>query len=353
MPGMPNPPLGRRALLKGLVGAGALAAAGPILSACGSSSSGSSKASSGGLTTVTYQLGWKKLTQFGGHFAAVKNGYFKAQGINPVFLSGGPNIDPISLVASGRADLGDGNGSDILLAVSKGLPLTTMATIYQQTPNALMSLQSDPITSLKAMQGKRIGLPTTEQPLLKAMLSKAGVNPKTVTMVPVGTDPSILTSKQVQGYIGYGTQQGLSLQQSGAKVTITYFSALGDPDYGNAIFAKSADITGKKDLLTRWLKADLQGWEYFVKNPEEIAQYTWDQFHNVTGAVLADEKLSGKAAVPLISSGAAGRHGLMWVDQSAFQTVYELYKTAGTLTKPVDLTKVMTQSILLAAGDKS
>jgi ABC-type nitrate/sulfonate/bicarbonate transport system substrate-binding protein len=302
---------------------------------------------------VTFQLGWKKLTQFGGHFAAIKQGYFTENGIEANFLSGGPNIDPFSVVSGGQADLGDGNGSDVLLSNSKGIPVTAIATIYQQTPNALMSLKSNPVTTLKEMEGKKVGLPTGEQPLLKAMLTKAGVDPKSVTMVPVGTDPSILTSKQVDGYIGYGTQQGLSLQQSGADVNIVYFADLGDPDYGNAIFAKTADVTAKKDVLTRFLKADIAGWKYFTENPEEIAQYTWDQYHKETGAVLADEKVSGKAAVPLITAGDAKDHGLMWIEESKFQTVYDLYKISGSITKPVDMSKVLTQDILIAAGDKA
>ncbi|XVQ07322.1 ABC transporter substrate-binding protein [Spirillospora sp. CA-255316] len=345
---MSNSLVGRRALLRGGLGL----AAGGLLTACGSSEDSSGSSSSSGLKTVRIQLGWKKLAQFGGHFAALKNGYFAAQGIDAQFLSGGPNIDPISVVASGRAEIGDANGSDILLAVSKGLPLTSFATIYQRTPNALMSLESNPVKTLADMRGKRIGLPATERSLLKAMLTRAGVDPSTVRMVPVGTDPSILTSKQVDGYIGYGTQQGLSLQQSGAKVNIVYFSDLGNPDYGNALFAKAETVTGKADLMTRWLKADIQGWEYFRDHPEEIAQYTWDQYHNETGAVLADEKVSAKTAVPLITTGAAEQHGLMWIERPTFETVYELYKTAGVIDKPVDYGKVMTQSLLLAAGAK-
>jgi ABC-type nitrate/sulfonate/bicarbonate transport system substrate-binding protein len=343
--------LSRRTLLRSLAGAGALLASGPLLAACGSSDDASSNAS--GLDTVTLQLGWKKLAQFGGHFAAIKMGYFQQNGIDAKFLSGGPGIDPVGVVSSGQADIGDANGSDILLAGSKNIPVMAFATIYQQTPNALMSLKANPVTTLAGMAGKKIGLPQTEFPLLKAMLTQAGVDAGSVEMVPVGTDPSVLTSKQVDGYIGYGTQQGLSLRQSGEDVDIVFFSEIGDPDYGNALFAMADVISEKKDVLTRWLKADIAGWTYFTQHPEEIAQYTWDQYHQETAAVLADEKMSAKAAVPLITSGDAQKHGLMWIDQANFETVYDLYQTSGTITAPVDYTKVMTQDLLIAAGGKA
>jgi ABC-type nitrate/sulfonate/bicarbonate transport system substrate-binding protein len=305
------------------------------------------------METVTTQLGWKKLAQFGGHFAAVSKGFFAEEGIDAQFLSGGPNIDALSVVASGQAQIGDGNGSDILLAVSKGTPLTCFATIYQQTPNALMSLKSDPITTLQQMSGKTVGLPTGERPLLTAMLSQAGVDPSKVKMVPVGTDPTILTSKQVEGYIGYGTEQGVALQHSGVPVNVTYFGDLGNPDYGNALFATSDAIAQKSDLLTRWLRADMKGWQYFVDHPTETAQLTWNLYHQLTSAVLDNEVASAQVSVPLVNGGAAAQHGLMWVDEPAFERVYNLYKTAGQITAPVDYSKVVTQKILLAAGAKA
>jgi ABC-type nitrate/sulfonate/bicarbonate transport system substrate-binding protein len=89
------------------------------------------------LEKVTFQLGWLKLAQFGGHFVALQNGYFKDEGIDAVFLSGGDNIDGLTLVESGQVDMADANGSDILTAVSKGIPIKSFGTIYQSTPNAL------------------------------------------------------------------------------------------------------------------------------------------------------------------------------------------------------------------------
>ncbi|ANI38802.1 ABC transporter substrate-binding protein [Mycolicibacterium vaccae] len=340
-------PVDRRTLIRGLFGVSALAVAGPALAAC---AGGASQTDVPGLTTVTTQLGWKKLAQFGGHFAALKNGYFEEEGINAQFLSGGPNIDPVNVVVTGQADIGDANGSDIIKASSQGIPIQAFATIYQETPNALMSLKSNPVTTLDQMSGKTVGLPAGEHALLKAMLTKAGVDPATVTMVPVGTDPSILSSGQVDGYIGYGTQQGLSLQQQGVGVDIVYFAELGNPDYGNALFATEETVSGKADALTRWLRADIRGWEYFVAHPEEIAQYTWDQYHQETGAVLADEKVSAAAAVPLITSGAAQQNGLMWIEPATFATVAALYADAGAIDAPVDVNTVMTQSILSAVA---
>lgn len=347
-------PLSRREFL---IRGGALAAgttvalsAGGFLTATPAGASRQPAATS--LEKVTFQLGWLKLAQFGGHFVALQNGYFKDEGIDAVFLSGGDNIDGLTLVESGQVNMADANGSDVLTAVSKGVPIKSFGTIYQSTPNALMALKKNDLTTLASLKGKTVGLPNGEQQLLQAMFKRAGIDPSDVTLVVVGTDPSVLTSGSVDAYIGYGTEQGLDMQQAGYDVTIVYFDKLGDPDYGNAYFAKSPYLEANPDLVTAWMKADLKGWKDFVADPKGAAKLTWDLYHTQTQAVLKSEMASATVSVPLINGGDAAMHGLLWVDSKAFTEVYELYKTAGIITANVKIPDVYTQQFLIAAGDK-
>ena len=52
---------------------------------------------------LSFQLSWIKSIQYGGYFAGIENGSFKKYGIEPTFVSGGPNIDPVANVASGQS----------------------------------------------------------------------------------------------------------------------------------------------------------------------------------------------------------------------------------------------------------
>ena len=330
--------------------AGLVTIGGALLTACGGDDDDASSAS---LDTVTCQLGWKKLAQFGGHFMAQELGYFEQEGIKAEFLSGGPNIDAFSVVNSGQAMIGDANGSGILQESVNGAPVQAFCTIFQQTPNALMSLKDNPVVTMKELEGKTVAVPTGEQALIDVLVKNAGGDPSKVSYVPVGTDPSILSSGQVDAYIGYGTSQGVALQEAGVPVNIVYFGDLGNPDYGNAIFASRDTIAQKKDVLTRWLRADIKGWQYAVDHPEEMAQKVWDLYNKETAAKLEDEKKSAVVQVPLITKGVADTHGLMWIDGDHFETVGQLYQDAGLLKGAVDYSLVFTQEILLAAGAKA
>ena len=49
---------------------------------------------------LSFQLSWIKSIQYGGYFAGIENGSFGKFGVEPTFVSGGPNIDPIGNVAA-------------------------------------------------------------------------------------------------------------------------------------------------------------------------------------------------------------------------------------------------------------
>ncbi|MFM7535454.1 MAG: ABC transporter substrate-binding protein [Acidimicrobiales bacterium] len=353
----------RQFLRRGALTGGALLslpAASALLAACGDDSSGgaattvagatTTAAKAGGATTkVGFQLGWKKLVQFGGHFMALDKGFFKAEGIDAEFVSGGPGIDPVADVAAGKVLLGDADGSGIVLAREKGIPVRAFAAIFQRSPFAVMSLKEKPVMSLKDMEGKKIGLPDGYRPQMTALLKAAGVDPSKVTFVPVGFDPAVLSTKQVDGYLGYATSQGVALQASGVAINVVYLADLGDKGYGNAFFATEKTLADQKDLLIKWLRADLKGWEYAVANPEEMAKRVVELYGKEAGSELAPETGSAKAQVELIKG---NPKGLLWISPEVFDATSKFAVESGAAKKPISVAELMTEDILKGATGK-
>ena len=77
-----------------------------IAGACSSTPAGSNgPANSGGaLTKVRFQLQWVAQAQFAGYYAALDQGYYKDQGLDVQLLLGGPDINPMQVVAADGAD---------------------------------------------------------------------------------------------------------------------------------------------------------------------------------------------------------------------------------------------------------
>ena len=79
-------------------------AAGPSASAASSESAAARQPAE--LTKVRLQLKWVAQAQFAGYYAAVDQGYDAANGLDVQILLGGPDIDPVRVVASDGAEFG-------------------------------------------------------------------------------------------------------------------------------------------------------------------------------------------------------------------------------------------------------
>ena len=91
--------------------------------------------------SVNMQLGWITGGNQIGEVVAKRLGYFKEANIEFAIQAGGPNIDGVAIVASGRYEVGQLSSSpSLLLAASQGLPVTCFAVGAQEHPYAYFSL---------------------------------------------------------------------------------------------------------------------------------------------------------------------------------------------------------------------
>ena len=298
---------------------------------------------------VVHQLGWIKSIQFGGHFAAIDQGYFAAEGIEAEFTPGGPGTDTDAAVATGQADTTDGDVAGTIRARVNGIPVKAFAAIMQKAPGAIMSLAAKPIKTLADFPGKTIALPNGVRPQVDAIMTAAGLDPKAVNFVPVGTDPGILAAGQVDGYYGWATNQGVMLRERGVDIDVAYMNDLGLVGYAGVLYATDETLDKKKDVLTRWLKAEIKGWQYFLDHPDEMAKLMVDKYGQ-RGLDLKMQTAESHVYKDFIPVGDAATHGLLWVEPSVFEKGMEFSVLAGEM-KPgaVKVEDVVTQDIIKAA----
>jgi NitT/TauT family transport system substrate-binding protein len=306
----------------------------------GAGGSARALAGSSGLTKVVNQLGWLKLAQWGGYFAAQSNGYYAKQGLTTTFLAGGPNISAWQTLAAGRCLIceDDPYGS-VVEGIVKGAPLIAIGTTFQSSPYAVMSLASDPIDSVQAMSGKTVAVGASNRTQVVSILQKHNV--KNVSLVPGGPDPTQLVTKQVQGYFGFFTAQGVSLEQQGLKVHYLTLAQMGVPSYSNLVWVQKKTLETQKALLTGWMKASVQGWEYCNANPTKVGQLTAAHY-GPPGDKVAIEIGTAKIQAQIVK----GPHGVMGIDEKQFQGMLDGLLQSKIITKPLKAKDVMTTEIL-------
>ena len=64
-------------------------------------------------------------------------------------------------VGQGQVDIGISDGTSVIPAVSQGIPIKYVATIYGQFPSIVFGKESSGIASAADLKGKKIGIPGT------------------------------------------------------------------------------------------------------------------------------------------------------------------------------------------------
>src|SRR5438552_18359705 len=105
-----------------------LMAAALSITACGSAAT----AAPATPDKVSLQLKWVTQAQFAGYYAALDQGYYKAQNLDVTILEGGANIAPEQVVASGGAQFGlDWMGS-LLSSRDQKVNLVNIGQVFQR-----------------------------------------------------------------------------------------------------------------------------------------------------------------------------------------------------------------------------
>lgn len=332
--------LGRRKLL---VAGGAVAVAGmvPDLRATESAQAQEPK-------PLSFQLSWLKSIQYGGYFAGIEKGFFKTHGIEPTFVSGGPNVDPVANVASGQSGLGDRPIGPIIVGKEKGIPIKVIATVFQKSPYCIMSLASKPIRTLKELKGKTIMVARSGRPLMINLIKEAGLDPHEVNIIPSSPDPSALVSGQIDAYTGYSTNQGVMLQLRGVDVHYIYAHDLGMPETAGTIYGREDFLSANRDLVVRFLRAARDGWKWAFANPEATAKLIVEKY-GAPGLDYKAQLTEINVSKPFIEGGYAEKKGLLAIDMTLFEKIIDNYRKVEMVKSGMKATDLCDPSYIEAA----
>src|SRR5664280_863275 len=147
-----------------------------IAAACGGSASpapaGSPSASAAGASSASpalsptpsapvklvVGLGYIPNVQFAQFYLADQAGYYRDAGLQVEFQN---KIDPelVTLVGQGAVDVGISDGTSVIPAVSQGIPIRYVFTVFAQFPNVVFSKATSGIATVADLRGRKVGIP--------------------------------------------------------------------------------------------------------------------------------------------------------------------------------------------------
>ena len=105
-------------------------------------------------TKLTVGLGYIPSVQFAPFYLADQKGYYKQAGLEVKFQN---KIDPdlVTLVGQGAIDVGISDGTSVIPAVSQGIPVRYIATLYGKFPSIVFAKSSTGITDAADLKGRQ------------------------------------------------------------------------------------------------------------------------------------------------------------------------------------------------------
>lgn len=248
---------------------------GVALTACGSSSGG---ASSGGDTTIIYGLPTSSydLTTVGIQFG-VSQGFFAKQHIKIKVELLNSSTAPVRGVLSGAIEIGQTGADTAAVAVQSGAPLVVISEPTPKEPGVTLGVPG--VTSLKDLVGKDYAISApggSSDTEIIAELAAAGVNPNQVHMIALGA-PSARMAALLAGKVQGAGATILAIPDvlnavADHKLNVLAKDATAFPDLPLAVNTVTSTYLAKnKDLITRFLTAEMQGYRWAVANPAKAA----------------------------------------------------------------------------------
>lgn len=273
-------------------------------------------------TTVNMQLGWLAGNNQLGEIAAKHLGYFEEEKLNLVIQPGGPSIDGIAIVASGRFEIGQVSSSpSLMLAASQSIPVKCFAVGAQEHPYAYFSLPKKPVRTPKDLIGKKVGVQATAKILLSALLKKHDIPEKDVEVVVIGADMSPLLTGQTDVVSGWLTNTTALSVLGPDRIDMRLWDA-GVKLYALPYYATSDTLQKKPELVAGFTRAAARGWAYALQNPEKAVDFMLKDYPNL---VRDDEIAGSKALLKFIFTSTTKANGWGTFDPTIWQDQIKLY----------------------------
>jgi NitT/TauT family transport system substrate-binding protein len=300
-------------------------------------------------TTVNMQLGWLASGNQIGEICAKRLGYYEEEKLNLMIQPGGPSIDGVAIVASGRFEIGQVSSSpSLMLAASQKIPVKCFAVGAPEHPYAFYSLPRAPVRTPKDLIGKKVGIQATGKILLTALLRKNNIPEKDVTVVVAGADMTPLLTGQVDVFTGWLTNTSALKPLGPDRIDLRLWDA-GVRLYALPYYATQDTLTKSPEMLASFMRATARGWKYARDNQVAAVDLLLKEYPNFN---RDDEIDAAKVMLRFVFTESSLKNGFGAMDLDNWKSQIALYDELKEFSAgPPKLEDVATTAILDATRD--
>ncbi|MFZ5438024.1 MAG: ABC transporter substrate-binding protein [Patescibacteria group bacterium] len=300
-------------------------------------------------TEITVGLKWVNQAQFAGMFVAQEQGFYGGNGLDVNFKEFDFETNLSDDLISGRTDIQLMSAEEFLITVDSGAEITAVATVYQFSPFALVSLTDSGIKNPADFVGKTLGNKggkKEEEIFYALLLNSVGLSLEDVNLVSLDFKTKELEDLQqkVDVNVLYRTDQLFFFDQQNISYNIIYPEEYGINIYNDVIVVRNELIKNNPGLIRDFLAATVKGWELAFKDNELAIK---DTMKYVTNSSYLNEEYQRyilKKSQPLIQPDSNTSIGSM--NYYSWLQLYTEMVEKGFIKHDLDLNLIQTNEFL-------
>ncbi len=274
-------------------------------------------------------------------------GFFRAQGIDMVFMPGTGGGDAVRNLLSGQADVAFTDPGSLYAALDKGEKLRVIYDIYPQNIFNVVALKSSGISKPADLKGKKIGVYSLSSGTLtnlQLLLNQAGLSEKDVTIVVTGL---LNFAPLMQGQVDAtaATDTGLLVARARGVGEVNVMEVRNSLNVSSDIFVvREETYQQKKDVLKRFLTAYRDSMLWMIAQPQEAAALAVKRAINGQNEAVNLEviKLRNASSVSPLTQ----QKGLGAIDVDMLQKGADAWKKIGLIQRDLKMKDVVSSELL-------
>ena len=321
-------------------------------SALTSASAAPSSGPSATLTKLKVGLGYIPSVQFAQFYLALQAGYYAQAGLD-VELQNKIDQDLIPLVGQGAIDVGIGDGTSIIPAVSQGIPVQYVATIYGQLPNIVFAKASSGIKTAADLKGRRIGVPGRYGSgwiALQILLGSANLTTDDVQIVeyPDFTQRAAVAQGAVDAATGFANNEPVQLELDGDPAVVLHIDAIIALP-GPGLISGTGTLETKHEAVAAFVAATLRAMKEIRADPKVGLDAAIKAVPELASAREAQTAILA-ATIATWEGPVQRQHGLGALDLAGWQASIPYFQSLGVIKKPVTVQDLVRTDLLPAGG---
>lgn len=213
---------------------------------------------------LTMQLDWKFNVQFAGLLIADYLGLYSDKGLDVAIQPWESGMVVPETVQSTAMMIGCAEQNLISQAQAEGAPLKALATMFQASPYALMTMPDSGLTTLQDLIGQTVGVHVDGLKVMELVKGVNGIEPGAIEVLEIPYEDKI--GRLVRGELAalqcYAVDEPIAFaNEVGQEPLLMPMDAYGYEAYAQTFFTTDALLAEHSEMVKTFLEASFEGWQ--------------------------------------------------------------------------------------------